>query len=173
MKKHKEEINCFWCRSRWFQFNFNSFLKKINHCSYFHDKYHNIYFNPYPVHTKYFLKFSQFLPPGIADSLPAGHRAGTKCDDCSSYSVRWCLSTMGRSDEWRSSAPKSCKPAPRCLHHSPPEDEDSRRSLVEQVSPFILRVKYSGSFYLIGIFAQWEINDTNHEFAVFEKWNFG
>lgn len=65
------------------------------------------------------------LPPGTAGSLPAGHRAGTRCDDCSSYSGHWCLSTVGRSAGWWSSSPESCVPAPWCLHHSPPECEDN------------------------------------------------
>ena len=77
--------------------------------------------------------FVFFLPPGTVDSLPAGHRARRRCDDCFSYSERWCLSTRGRSDEWWSSGRESCEPVPWCLHHSPPEHEHNRRSLVYQV----------------------------------------
>lgn len=67
-----------------------------------------------------------FLPPMTASSLPVGHTAGTKSDDCSSYIGHLCLSTLEKPDVLLSSAPVSCESTPLRLHHSLPEDEHNR-----------------------------------------------
>lgn len=77
------------------------------------------------------------LPPVIAGSPPGGRRVRRKCDDCSSCSARWCLSTVGRSAEWWSSGPESCEWAPWYLHRSLPEGGENRGALSEVRTSFL------------------------------------
>lgn len=86
--------------------------------------FHDSVFVQIRVFTQHLNSSNVFLPPGTVSSLPAGRIAETRCDDCSSYSGRWCPSKGGRPVEWWSSAPENFEPAPWCPHHSPPGDED-------------------------------------------------